>query len=139
VERADGSPSGGFEDGSDIGVEFCAPFGSQALGDLSEDDTRPDRLLGAVVGGWDGSVGDEHEKVPPELLDHARQLLADFAMWRDLQEGVELGVEPIGIAAQRSVGELFAAARNGTSLLQEGVQARGESNFPRIDVPLRTR
>ena len=35
------SSSGGFDDGSDIGVEGCAPLGSEAIGDFTEDDAGP--------------------------------------------------------------------------------------------------
>src|SRR3712207_7348341 len=51
MKDADAASSGGFEDRADIGVEVSAPGGSEAVGDLAEDDTGPQRLFGPVVGG----------------------------------------------------------------------------------------
>src|SRR3954462_13183271 len=38
MEDADAASSGGFEDRADVGVEVSAPSGSEAVGDLAEDD-----------------------------------------------------------------------------------------------------
>src|SRR3954462_8282042 len=47
MEDTDATSSGGFEDRADIGVEVGAPSGSEAGGDLAEDDAGPQRLFGA--------------------------------------------------------------------------------------------
>ena len=41
MEGTDGPSSGGFDDGSDVGIEMCGPFGAEAVGDLAEDDAGP--------------------------------------------------------------------------------------------------
>src|SRR5512147_1129575 len=51
AEDGDTSSSGGFDDGSDVGVEVGSPPGAEAIRHLTEDDTGPQGLLGAVVGG----------------------------------------------------------------------------------------
>jgi hypothetical protein len=61
VKDADAASSGGFEDRADVGVEVGAPSGSEAAGDLAEDDTGPQRLFGAVVGGGYRGVSEEDE------------------------------------------------------------------------------
>ncbi|KAF0140358.1 MAG: hypothetical protein FD153_794 [Rhodospirillaceae bacterium] len=44
-------PSDGFDDGTDVGRKACAPLGSEARGPRAKDDAKPERRLGAVVGG----------------------------------------------------------------------------------------
>src|SRR3954465_4976338 len=51
VDGADRSASGGFDDGSDIGVEDGAPVATKAVGDLAIDGTGAQGPLGPVVGG----------------------------------------------------------------------------------------
>ena len=70
----DSSSSGGLEDGPDVGIESGAPLGSEAIGDLAEDDAGPKCLLGAVIGRRDGAVGDEDEEVLAEALDDGHAL-----------------------------------------------------------------
>ena len=76
MEDADAASSGGFEDRADVGVEVSAPSGSEAVGDLAEDDAGPQRLFGAVVGGRDRAVGEEDEQALAEALDDALELQA---------------------------------------------------------------
>lgn len=80
MEDADATSSGGFEDRADVGVEASAPSGSEAVGDLAEDDAGPQRLFGAVVGGRDGAVGETDEQVLAKALDDALQLQARFVL-----------------------------------------------------------
>jgi hypothetical protein len=75
VEDADAASSRGLQNRPDIGVEAGAPFGSEAVGDLAEDDAGPQSLLSAVVGRRNGAVGDENEQVLPKPLDDALQFL----------------------------------------------------------------
>src|ERR1700681_1945527 len=75
VDDADASSSRSFDDGSDVGVEVCAPSGSKTIGDFSKDDTRSQGLLGAVVGGRDVAIGDEDKQVLAEALDDPLELL----------------------------------------------------------------
>src|ERR1039458_3661107 len=51
IERANSAPPGSLHHRSDIGVQVRAPLGTEAVGHLAEDHARPQRLLGAVVGG----------------------------------------------------------------------------------------
>jgi hypothetical protein len=69
MEDADAASPGGFEDRANVGVEVGAPGGSEAVGDLAEDDAGPQRLFGAVVGGRDRAVGQEDEQVLAKALD----------------------------------------------------------------------
>jgi len=86
LEHADRSSSRGFNDGSDVGVEFGAPLGSEAVGDLAEDDARARRPLRTVVGRWDRAVGDEHEQVLADLLDDPLELLTGFGRRLDPED-----------------------------------------------------
>ncbi len=51
MEESDTSSSCGFHYGSDVGIEFGAPSGSEAVGDLAEDDAGAEGAFGSVVGG----------------------------------------------------------------------------------------
>jgi hypothetical protein len=35
-ERSDGAAAGGFDDGADIVIEFCAPFGAKTVSNFPE-------------------------------------------------------------------------------------------------------
>jgi hypothetical protein len=74
MKDADAASSGGFEDSADVGVEIGAPSGSETVGDLAEDDTGPQRLFGAVVGGGDRALGEEDEQALAAALDDALEL-----------------------------------------------------------------
>src|SRR5712692_3575876 len=91
------SSSCGFDDGSDVGVEFCGPFGAEAVCHLSEDDAGPQRLFGAVVGGRNGAVGEEDEQVTSAALDDVLELVACGMARRDAQQSVETGVKLVSI------------------------------------------
>ncbi len=89
MEDADATASGGFEDRADVGVEVSTPSGSEAVGDLAEDDAGPQRLFGAVVGGRHCAVGQEAEQALAEALDDALQLQARLAVRHDLEQVVK--------------------------------------------------
>src|SRR5712691_210388 len=97
VEGVDCASSRGFDDGSNVGVELCAPFGTEAVCHLSEDDAGTQRLFGAVVGGRNGSVGEEDEHVASALLDHALQLVALAMCWGGAEQSIELGVQLVAV------------------------------------------
>ena len=82
-----------LEDGPDVGIESGAPLGSEAVGDLAEDDAGAERLLGAVVGGRDGAIGDEDKEVLAETLDDAEQFFVRLGCGHDLEWIVEFGLE----------------------------------------------
>lgn len=56
VGNSDGSATGGFYHGADVGVEVGGPFRAEAVGNLAGDDAGPQRSLGSVVGGRDGAI-----------------------------------------------------------------------------------
>src|SRR3954452_23098177 len=89
MEDADAAWSGGFEDRADVGVEVGTPSGSEAVGDLAEDDAGPQRLFGAVVGGRDRAVGKEDEQVLAKALDDALQLQPRLGVRHNLEQIVE--------------------------------------------------
>ena len=70
----DATSSGGLEHGSDVGVKISAPEGSEAVGDLAEDDAGPQGLFGPVVGGRYLAVGEEDEQALAKALDDALPL-----------------------------------------------------------------
>ena len=70
------------------------PFGSEAVGDFSEHDAGPQRLLGAVVGRRDGAVGEEDEQRMPAGFDRRFQLFAGRVGRDDVEQRIEFGVEP---------------------------------------------
>jgi len=92
VDDADPPSSRGFDDGSDVGVEVCAPSGSQAIGDFSKDDAWPRGLLGAVVGGRDVAIGDENKQVLAEALDDALELVPWLGGGHDFEQHIEAGL-----------------------------------------------
>ncbi len=61
--------AGGAGDGAVSGMDLRAPVGSEAIGDLAEDDGRPDFALGDVVGGRHAPVGEEDEELGAPRLD----------------------------------------------------------------------
>src|SRR3712207_9118794 len=105
MKDADAASSGGFEDRSDVGVEVGAPSGSEAVGDLAEDDAGPQRLFGAVVGRRDRAVGEEDEQVLAEALDAALQLQPWLVVWHDLEQAIERALEPGVVGGQGGIGE----------------------------------
>jgi hypothetical protein len=82
VDGADGSSSAGFVDGSGVGVDFGAPFGAEAVGDLPIDSAGPDVALGAVVGGVKVATRDEDEQMPPDRLEDLLQVFAGVVCGR---------------------------------------------------------
>src|ERR1700738_127533 len=104
MEGADGATPCGFDDGTNVGIEIGGPLGSEAVGDFAEDDGGAQRLFGAVVGGRDGAVFEKDEEVASAALDPLLELVAGGMGGNDAQQRVELGVEGIGIGAQRGVG-----------------------------------
>src|SRR6476659_3585349 len=105
MEDADAAPSGGFEDRADVGVEVSAPSGSEAVGDLAEDDAGSQRLFRPVVGGRDRAVGEEDEQALAEALDDALELQPWLVVRHDLEQLVEGPLEPGVIGEQGGVGE----------------------------------
>ena len=105
MERVDRSSSGGFHDGSDVGVELGAPLGSKAVGDLSEDDAGSQGLLGAVVRRRNVAVGDEDEQVLPEALDNPLEFLSGLGVRHDLEQFVELGLELGMVGDEGGIGQ----------------------------------
>src|SRR4051812_19555592 len=77
IEGGDGSAAGSLKYRADVGIELGAPLGAEAVGHLPVGHARAQALLGAVVGGRHGPVGEEHEQVLPAGLDRALQLLAE--------------------------------------------------------------
>jgi hypothetical protein len=111
-EDADPSPSRRFHDGSDIGIEVGTPEGSEAVGDLAEDDAGPQRLFGPVVGGRHLAVSEEDEQVLAEALDDALELQPRLVVRHDLEQGVERALE----------GQDDAMVEGGPRLLRGGAQ-----------------
>ena len=74
LERADGFSTGGFDDGSDVGIEGRTPNGSEAVGDFAEGHARPQRSLGLVVGRSQSAIGDEDEQIAPDFSKDALEL-----------------------------------------------------------------
>src|SRR5215212_2381309 len=107
MEDTDATSSGGFENRADIGVEVGARSGSEAVGDLAEDDAGPQRLFGAVVGGRDRAVSEEDEQAlaKAKALDHALKLQAGLAGRHDLEQLVKRALEPGVVGGQGGVGE----------------------------------
>ncbi len=57
----------GIDDGPDVGEDLAAPVGTEAVGDLAQDDTGTQSTIGSVVGVGDRAVGDEDEEVGADL------------------------------------------------------------------------
>jgi hypothetical protein len=102
LEDGKASPSGGLQHGPDIGIKRGPPRRAEAVGDLAEDNAGPERLLGAVVGGRDGAVGDEDEEVLAEALDDALELQPGLGGRDDPEEIVEPGLETASVASASS-------------------------------------
>jgi hypothetical protein len=105
MKDADAASSGGFEDRADVGVEVGAPFGSEAVGDLAEDDAGPQRLFRPVVGGRHRAVGQEDEQGLPGALDDALQLQPWLGVRHDLEQAIERALEPGVVGGQGNIGE----------------------------------
>src|SRR5215213_8618337 len=132
MEDTGATSSGGFENRADIGVEVGAPSGSEAVGDLAEDEAGPQRLFGAVVGGRDGAVGEEDEQALAEALDDALQLQARFVVRLELEELVEGSLEPGVGGGQGGVGERRTTVADAYGALQQMLQAGGEGGVAGI-------
>jgi hypothetical protein len=93
TKGSDATSSGGFDDGPDIGVEGCAPFGPEAVGDFAEDDAGLKRLFGAVIGGRYGAICAEDKQILAKAHNDAKQLLACLGSRRVLEQVVKPGLE----------------------------------------------
>ena len=133
MECTDGPPPCGFDDGSYVGVEICAPLGTEAVCDLAEGDAGPQRPLRAVIGRRDGPIGEEDEQVSPTALDDLLELAAGRMGRGDAHQAVELGVELVGIAAQCGVGELLPPFADGAGALEQFAQAGREGAVAGVD------
>ena len=74
IEGVDGSSSGGFDDGSDVGVERCAPNGSEAVGDFAEGHARAQGSLGLIVCRSQSAIGEEDEQIAADFSEDALEL-----------------------------------------------------------------
>src|SRR3954453_5819555 len=126
IEGGDGSAAGSLKYRADVGIELGAPLGAEAVGHLPIGHARAQALLGAVVGGRHGPVGEEHEQVLPAGLDRALQLLAERMGRHTPQQVVKPGLELAGVAAQRRVGQIRTACPHATSALEKLLQAGSE-------------
>ena len=133
LEDGKASPSGGLQHGPDIGIERGPPRRAEAVGDLAEDNAGPERLLGAVVGGRDGAVGDEDEEVLAEALDDALELQPGLGGRDDPEEIVEPGLEAGMVDGERGVGQVGAAAADADGALLECLQAGCERVIAAVD------
>src|SRR5690349_2190424 len=132
MEDAGAVSSGGFEDRADIGVEVGTPSGSEAVGDLAEDNAGPQRLFGPVVGGRDLAVGKEDEQVLAEALDDALELQPRLVVRHDLEQGIERALEPGVVGGQGGVGERRTTVADAHSALQQMLHAGGEGGIAGI-------
>ena len=125
IERANGASSRGFENGSDICIEICAPLEAEAISYPAEDDAGTQRLLGVVVGGFDGAIDKEDEQVTPAAFDRLLELFAGRVGGDHTHQGVERAVELVGMAAQCGVGEMRPAMARArlSSLRRPGAKA----------------
>ena len=79
VDCADLASSSGFDGRADVGVEVGGPFAAEAVGDLPIHGAGPQGAFGTVVGGAEGSVGDEHEQVAAGPGDELDRLVSGVA------------------------------------------------------------
>src|SRR4051812_25029742 len=141
IEGGDGSAAGSLKYRADVGIELGAPLGAEAVGHpgsspgqaLSVGHARAQALLGAVVGGRHGPVGEEHEQVLPAGLDRALQLLAERMGRHTPQQVVKPGLELAGVAAQRRVGQIRTACPHATGALEKLLQAGSEGGVAGLD------
>src|ERR1700730_10169229 len=133
VDDADPPSSRSFDDGSDVGVEVCAPSGSEAIGDFSKDDARSQGLLGAVVGRRDVAIGDENKQVLAEALDDPLELLPRLSGGQDFEQRIEAGLETCVVGGQGRVSQCLAPPANPNGTLQQAFYAGRESDVARVD------
>src|ERR1019366_6196842 len=96
---ADRSSSPGFDDASCVGVKARGPFAAEAVGDLAVDGAGAQRAFGAVVGGAERPVGDEHEQVAAGLVDDLDHLAPGVAVRGPGQDAAEPAdqLDPMGL------------------------------------------
>lgn len=147
VERGERVTAAGVDDGADAGEELDAPIGTEAVGDLAEDDAGAQVALGAVVGAGHLAVGDEGEQVvaqPAEALAEPDAVLVGRLARHDR---VHAPVERLAILPQRGVGEPAAAAEPSEGALDveiakraralgENFEARYIGAFDDFDLPV---
>src|ERR1700680_3702537 len=133
VDDADASSSRSFDDGSDVGVEVCAPSGAETVRDFAKDDARSQRLLGAVVGRWDVAIGDEDKQVLAEALDDPLELLPRLSGGQDFEQRIEAGLETCVVGGQGRVSQCLAPPANPNGTLQQAFYAGRESDVARVD------
>ncbi len=136
LKGSDGASPRGFENGSDVGVEPCSPLGTEAVCDLAKSDTGPDRLLGLVIGGRDGTVLHKDEQVLPAVLDSGLECLAFRMAGPFAQKRIEIGIELARVAAQRAVGKIRSTSPDGTSMLEKLTKQGREDGVAGIDCVL---
>ncbi len=81
VDSAEVSSPGGFDGGSDVGVEGGGPGASEAVGDFPIGRTRPKRAFGAVGGSAERAVGDEDEQMAAGFDDDLDHLSTGVGVW----------------------------------------------------------
>src|SRR3954468_1031832 len=130
MEDADAASSGGLEDRADIGIKVGAPEGSEAVGDLAEDDAGPQRLFRPVVGGRHLAVGQEDKQVLPEALDDALEFQPRLVVRHDLEQIIECALEP-GVGGGRGgVGERRTTMADAHSALQQMLTPGAKAESP---------
>ncbi|MEQ9042718.1 MAG: hypothetical protein RLO23_02750 [Alphaproteobacteria bacterium] len=79
------------------------------------------------------AVGDEHEQVLAEALDGTLQLEPGPAGRDDLEQAVEVALEPGVVGRQGGVGQCRATPAAVDGAPQQGLEARGEGVVAAVD------
>ena len=125
--------AGSFDDGANVGVEFGAPLGAEAVGDFPEHGAGPQGALGAIVGRRQIAVGHEDEEITPRSFDHALQFGAGLVQRRAHHELAQTRVEPRSVGLQRRVGESFPPSAGPAGAAQQMAQIGREDIVAGVD------
>ena len=108
-------------------------MGSEASGDLTEDDGRPQRPLATVVGVGDIASGDEDKKIVPAFSNSPCELAAGRGCRRLAQELGQAAVEIGPVLNERAVLEGLAPPADGDGAQEEESEAGREGAVALVD------
>ena len=136
----------GCDNGADVGVDLGPPVRAKAVGHFPEDhrharkraSSRPQRLLGDVVGRLDVAARHEDQQLGPRRdRDRGLEVAAVDLLGPQRQEAVEFAPQLALVGLDGGVGQARAPAADSAGPLQKALEGRREDGVAGIDGVLR--
>jgi hypothetical protein len=123
--------------GAEGSVCFGAPFGTETIGDLAEDDARSDLSLADIVGVRDIPAGHEYEQMCPVGGDAFAQLAAWLADGDSRHDPIEPALQIGEILHQSGIFQCLSSSPDCHCTQQQPLESDAEGDIAALDGILR--